>query len=77
MIVIAAMTALVLISLCAMAIDDRTILGESVWLKPLEFGFAFASYGTTLAWLLMLPHNTATDPSTRSGNGCSSPPDRA
>jgi hypothetical protein len=33
-------------------IDDRTLLGESVWVKPLKFGFAFGLYAGTLAWLL-------------------------
>lgn len=32
--------------------DDRTLLNESVWVKPLKFGFAFALYAGTLAWLL-------------------------
>ncbi|MFI5539284.1 hypothetical protein ACIA5H_23140 [Nocardia sp. NPDC051900] len=53
---VAAMTALVLFSLAAMPIDDRTLLGESVWLKPMKFGLAFALYSLTLAWLLSLPH---------------------
>lgn len=33
-------------------VDDRMLLGESVWVKPLKFGFAFAVYSGTLAWLL-------------------------
>ncbi|MFI8497008.1 hypothetical protein ACIGFK_00545 [Streptomyces sp. NPDC085524] len=36
----------------AMAVDGRTLLGESVWAKPMKFGFAFALYSGTLAWLL-------------------------
>ncbi|WP_051022531.1 hypothetical protein [Nocardia pneumoniae] len=52
----AAMAALVLFSLVAMPFDDRTLLGESVWLKPMKFGLAFFLYGLTLAWLLSLPH---------------------
>lgn len=52
----AAMSALVLFTLCAMAIDDRELLAESVWLKPLKFAFAFALYSGTLAWLLSFPH---------------------
>ncbi|WP_431957252.1 hypothetical protein [Nocardia lijiangensis] len=52
----AAMTALALFSLGGMLVDDRTLLGESVWLKTFKFGFAFAIYGITLAWLLSLPH---------------------
>ncbi|WP_067837456.1 hypothetical protein [Nocardia lijiangensis] len=52
----AAMTALALFSLGGMLVDDRTLLGESVWLKTFKFGFAFAIYEITLAWLLSLPH---------------------
>ncbi|MFI6367775.1 hypothetical protein ACIBG0_34115 [Nocardia sp. NPDC050630] len=52
----AAMAALVLFSAGGMAFDDRMLLDESVWLKPLEFGLAFVLYGITLAWLLSLPH---------------------
>ncbi len=50
------MAALVLFSLAAMLVDDRTLLGESVWLKPMKFGSAFVLYSLTLAWLLSLPH---------------------
>ncbi|MEU4547733.1 hypothetical protein [Nonomuraea dietziae] len=35
-----------------LVVDDRTLLDESVWVKPLKFGFAFALYAGTLAWLL-------------------------
>lgn len=35
-----------------MVVDDRRLLAESVWLKPAKFGFAFAMYCGTLAWLL-------------------------
>ncbi|MFI9405024.1 hypothetical protein [Nocardia sp. NPDC052316] len=50
------MAALTVTSLVGLLVDDRMLLGESVWLKPLKFGFAFALYGLTLAWLLSLPH---------------------
>lgn len=50
------MAALVLFCLAAMLVDDRTLLGESVWLKPMKFGLAFFLYSLTLAWLLSLPH---------------------
>ncbi len=50
------MAGLVVFSLCAMAVDHRTILSESVWLKPMKFGLAFALYTLTLAWLLSFPH---------------------
>ncbi|MET7770999.1 hypothetical protein [Nocardia sp. NPDC005366] len=53
---VALMTALVIVSIGGLLLDERMLLGESVWLKPLKFGFAFALYGLTLAWLLSLPH---------------------
>ncbi|MFI1916423.1 hypothetical protein [Nocardia sp. NPDC020380] len=51
-----AMAALAVFSLCAMIFDDRMLLHESVWLKTFKFGFAFALYTITLAWLLSFPH---------------------
>lgn len=53
---VAAMIGLALASATGIVVDDRTVLGESVWLKPLKFAFAFGLYGTTLAWLVSLPH---------------------
>ncbi|MGW0250594.1 hypothetical protein ACWDYH_28575 [Nocardia goodfellowii] len=53
---VVAMSALVACSFAGVVFDDRMLLGESVWVKPLKFGFAFALYGLTLAWLLALPH---------------------
>nr|WP_141717631.1 hypothetical protein [Nocardia altamirensis] len=50
------MAALVVWCLVGMVVDDRILLGESVWLKPAKFGLAFGLYGITLAWLLSLPH---------------------
>ncbi|MBH0779877.1 hypothetical protein IT779_26745 [Nocardia sp. NEAU-351] len=50
------MAALVLVATVGMLVDDRRVLGESVWLKPWKFGLAFALYGLTLAWLLSRPH---------------------
>ncbi|MFC4534920.1 hypothetical protein [Sphaerisporangium dianthi] len=44
--------ALMLISATGMILDDRLLQDESVWLKPMKFGFAFAMYCGTLAWLL-------------------------
>jgi hypothetical protein len=43
---------LALVSGVGVLVDDRLIMGESVWLKPLKFGFAMGVYGLTLAWLL-------------------------
>jgi hypothetical protein len=48
----ALMFSLVLVSAGGLVVDDRLIMGESVWLKPMKFGFAMGVYGLTLAWLL-------------------------
>lgn len=53
------MAALTLVCTTGMLIDDRQLLGESVWLKPFKFGFAFTLYSATLAVLLSLPHKGA------------------
>lgn len=50
------MTALTIVSACGLIVDDRLLLGESVWLKPLKFGIAFTLYGLSVVWLLALPH---------------------
>jgi hypothetical protein len=46
------MFALMLVCAVGLFVDDRLLLGESVWLKPMKFGFAMGVYGLTLAWLL-------------------------
>lgn len=43
-----------LVSAIALLVDPRTLLGEPVWIKPLKFGVAVATYSVTLAWLLSL-----------------------
>ncbi|MFI6320195.1 hypothetical protein ACIBG8_21865 [Nonomuraea sp. NPDC050556] len=48
----ALMFCLMLAAAAGLVIDDRTLLNESVWVKPLKFGFAFTLYAGTLAWLL-------------------------
>ncbi|WP_051393039.1 hypothetical protein [Glycomyces arizonensis] len=48
-IVFAALTAFAFV---AMFVDDRTLMGESVWLKVFKFSFAFFAYNLTLAWLI-------------------------
>ena len=48
----ALMFTLALVSAVGLLIDDRLLLNESVWLKPLKFGFAMGVYALTLAWLL-------------------------
>ena len=48
----ALMYCLVLVSAVGLLADDRLILGDPVWLKPLKFGFAIGTYSLTLSWLL-------------------------
>ncbi|WP_232376438.1 hypothetical protein [Amycolatopsis aidingensis] len=48
----ALMLSLVVASIVGLLVDDRMLLGESVWVKPLKFGLSFAVYAATLAWLL-------------------------
>ncbi|GAB3647414.1 hypothetical protein [Glycomyces tarimensis] len=47
-----AFAALTVVAFAAMVVDDRTLMGESVWLKALKFSFAFSAYSFTLAWLI-------------------------
>ncbi|WP_327001827.1 hypothetical protein OHA72_42875 [Dactylosporangium sp. NBC_01737] len=50
----AVMALLVLVCVTGLLVDDRRLLGVSVWLKPLKFGISFAVYAMTLAWMLTL-----------------------
>ncbi|TCO65567.1 hypothetical protein [Actinocrispum wychmicini] len=43
-----------LLSIGGLLFDDRTLLGEPIWLKPFKFSVSIAIYGFTLAWLLSL-----------------------
>jgi hypothetical protein len=46
------MTALALISFVGVLLDDRTLLGAPIWLKPLKFSISLAVYALTISWLL-------------------------
>jgi len=46
------MAALALVGLVGLIVDERTIGGQPIWLKPLKFGVSFTLYALTLAWLL-------------------------
>ncbi|MGW7515402.1 hypothetical protein ACWGJ2_07390 [Streptomyces sp. NPDC054796] len=48
------MAVLAVVSAIGLLVDDRTLLGSPVWLKPLKFSVSFAAYGLSLAWLLSL-----------------------
>lgn len=50
------MFTLTLASGVGLVVDDRLLLGESVWVKPMKFGFAMGVYGLTLAWLISRLH---------------------
>ncbi|WP_147281054.1 hypothetical protein [Marinitenerispora sediminis] len=47
---------LALVCCAGLLLDDRTVLGEPTWLKPLKFTLSFGVYALTLAWMYrMLP----------------------
>jgi hypothetical protein len=52
MVGVALWAGLVVVSIVGLLLDHRTLLDESVWVKPLKFGVAFGLYGAVLAWLL-------------------------
>ena len=45
---------LAVVLLPAMALDDRQLLGVSVWLKPWKFAVSIALYSLTVAWMVTL-----------------------
>lgn len=45
---------MLLFSLIGIVIDDRTLLGENVWLKPVKFGVSIPIYCITIALLLSI-----------------------
>ncbi|MEU5696377.1 hypothetical protein [Actinosynnema sp. NPDC020468] len=46
------MTALTLASVVGLVADDRTLLGDPIWLKPFKFAVSLALYAVTLTWML-------------------------
>ncbi|GAA2892050.1 hypothetical protein [Nonomuraea rubra] len=56
MLFVASMLVLLAVSLAGLVLDDRVLQGAPVWLKPFKFAVSLAIYGTTLAWMLSLPH---------------------
>lgn len=48
----AAMAVLAVAGGIGLVIDERTVLGESVWLKPFKFAASFGLYAITLAWMI-------------------------
>ncbi|WP_197093858.1 hypothetical protein [Nonomuraea sp. SBT364] len=56
MLMVASMLILLVVSAAGLVFDDRVLMGAPVWLKPFKFAVSMAVYGTTLAWMLSLPH---------------------
>ncbi|GAA4036731.1 hypothetical protein GCM10022247_73200 [Allokutzneria multivorans] len=54
MIMVVAMAGLTAVAAIGLLVDDRTLTGAPVWLKPLKFGISSVVYAGTLAWLLSL-----------------------
>ncbi|MEI5582378.1 MULTISPECIES: hypothetical protein [unclassified Agromyces] len=50
----AVMIALAVGSIVGLVGDDRTLLGQPIWAKPLKFSLSIAIYAVTLAWLIGL-----------------------
>ncbi|WP_238015112.1 hypothetical protein KZZ52_50940 [Dactylosporangium sp. AC04546] len=48
------MAALAIGTAAGIALDDRTLLGVPVWLKPFKFAVSIAIYSVTIAWLVSL-----------------------
>jgi hypothetical protein len=48
------MLVLAVISGIGLIVDDRTLVGAPIWLKPLKFGISLAIYTATMAWLISL-----------------------
>ncbi|MFE3451966.1 hypothetical protein ACFXJ8_23905 [Nonomuraea sp. NPDC059194] len=47
-----AMAVLAVVSAVGLVVDDRTVMGEGVWLKPFKFAASFGLYAITLAWMI-------------------------
>ncbi|MFF0435901.1 hypothetical protein ACFYU9_27300 [Streptomyces sp. NPDC004327] len=48
------MAGLALVSAAGLVLDDRILLGQPIWAKPLKFSLSFIAYGLSLAWMLSL-----------------------
>lgn len=49
-----AMAGLAVVSATGWVLDDRTLVGQPIWTKPLKFALSFAVYALTLAWMTSL-----------------------
>lgn len=46
------MAGFTLVTLVALAVDDRVIVGQPAWLKPVKFGISLFTYGLSTTWML-------------------------
>ena len=54
MVLVALMTATLVLSIGGLLFDDRMLRGEPIWLKPFKFSVSIAIYAATFAWMLSL-----------------------
>lgn len=54
MYVAATMAVLGVVAAVGLAVDDRTLVGAPIWLKPAKFAISFVVYTVTLSWLISL-----------------------
>jgi hypothetical protein len=52
----ASMAVLAVVCAVGVLVDDRSLVGVPIWLKPLKFSISIAIYSATVAWLLSLLH---------------------
>ena len=48
----AAMSAMALVAVIGVLVDDRIVAGQNLWLKPLKFSLSIIIYAVTLSWLI-------------------------
>ena len=48
----AAMSAMALVAVIGVLVDDRIVTGQNLWLKPLKFSLSIIIYAVTLSWLI-------------------------
>ncbi|MCM2390391.1 hypothetical protein [Streptomyces albipurpureus] len=54
MIFAGSMAVMTVVSAVGMLIDDRMLVGSTIWFKPFKFSISFLLYAVSLAWMLSL-----------------------